>query len=195
MAGLGALGVRSDPLLNHNFIISLTDTSSVLTIVASAALSAISDVALGGFSECAGLEMSLKVEEYREGGRNGTVLKFPTRVEWSNITLKKGVGAGMALWDWHYGFVEGKGKRRDGIIALLNDLHLPNNIWYFQRGLPIKYTGPTMNAAQSNVAIESIEIAHEGIWQVPFVGLGASLVSGAVGAAVGGAAGTISAAL
>jgi len=195
MAGLGALGVRSDPLLNHNFIISLTDTSSVLTIVASAALSAISDVALGGFSECAGLEMSLKVEEYREGGRNGTVLNFPTRVEWSNITLKKGVGAGMALWDWHYGFVEGKGKRRDGIIALLNDLHLPNNIWYFQRGLPIKYTGPTMNAAQSNVAIESIEIAHEGIWQVPFVGLGASLVSGAVGAAVGGAAGTISAAL
>src|SRR6266545_4607303 len=106
MAVLNAVGVRTDPILNHNFVISLIDSSSVLAIVQSAALSAIFDVALGGFSECSGLEMSLKIEEYREGGRNGAVLKFPTRVEWSNITLKKGVGAGMALWDWHYGFVE-----------------------------------------------------------------------------------------
>jgi phage tail-like protein len=131
------------------------------------------DVAVGGFSECSGLEMSLKVEEYREGGRNSTVLKFPTRVEWSNITLKKGIG-GPALWDWHYGFVEGQGKRRDGIIALLTDLRVPHNIWYFRRGLPVKYTGPTLNATQNNVAIESIEIAHEGIYQLPLVSLGAT---------------------
>jgi phage tail-like protein len=111
------------------------------------------------------------------------VLKFPNRVTWSNITLKKGVGSGTALWDWHYGFVEGKGKRRDGLIVLLNDLHLPNNIWYFRRGLPVKYTAPSMNAAQNTVAIESIEIAHEGIYQVPFVGLGAAAASAVIGLA------------
>jgi phage tail-like protein len=166
MAVFNAVGVRSDPILSHNFVVSLIDTSSTLPIGGSDALSAIFDVALGGFSECAGLEMSLKLEEYREGGRNGAVLRFPTRVEWSNITLKKGIGAGTALWDWHYGFVEGQGKRRDGLIALLNDLHLPNNIWFFRRGLPVKYTGPSLNATQNNVAIESIEIAHEGIYQV-----------------------------
>ena len=44
---------------------------------------------------------------------------------------------------------------------------MPNNIWYFRRGLPVKYTGPALNATQNNVAIESIEIAHEGIHQVP----------------------------
>jgi phage tail-like protein len=174
MAVLNAVGIRTDPVLNHNFVISLIDSSSTLAIVQSAALSAIFDVALGGFSECSGLEMSLKIEEYREGGRNSAVLKFPTRVEWSNITLKKGLGAGTALWDWHYGFVEGKGKRRDGVIALLTDLHIPHNIWYFRRGLPVKYTGPSMNASQNNVAIESIEIAHEGIYQVPGVGLAAA---------------------
>lgn len=174
MAVLGALGVRSDPLLNHNFVVSLLDTSSDLALAGSIAMSAIFDVALGGFSECSGLEMSLQVEEYREGGNNGTVLKFPTRTSWSNITLKKGVGAGTALWDWHYSFVEGKGKRRDGVIVLLSELHVPNNIWYFRRGLPLKYSGPSMNAAQSQVAIESIEIAHEGVYQVPLVGLGAA---------------------
>jgi phage tail-like protein len=170
MALLSALGIRPDPPLAHNFIVSLIDTSSALALATSLLTSAISDIALGGFSECTGLEMSLEIKDYEEGGNNGAVLKFPTRVKWSNITLKKGIGVGSALWDWHYGFVEGNGKRRDGLIMLLNDLGIPNIIWYFKRGLPIKYTAPAMNAAQSNVAIESIEIAHEGIYQVPGIG-------------------------
>jgi phage tail-like protein len=167
MAALGALGARSDPLLAHNFLISLVDTSSSLALSTSAAVSAIADVALGGFSECSGLEMSLDVQEYQEGGRNGHVLKFPTRVKWSNIILKKGMGVSTALWDWHYEFVEGRGKRRDGVIMLMNDLQIASHVWYFRRGLPIKYTGPGMNASQNSVAIESIEISHEGIYQLP----------------------------
>ncbi len=179
MALITQTGIRNDPVLAYNFVISLIDSSSTLAIVKSAAMSAILDVALGGFSECSGLEMSLDVEEYKEGGNNGAVLKFPTRVTWSNISLKKGLVATNELWDWHYGFVEGKGKRRDGVIVLLTDLHIPHNIWYFHRGLPVKYTGPSLNASQSNVAIESIEIAHEGLYQLPFVSLGATAVTNA----------------
>ena len=167
MAQFSRTALRGDPVLNHNFVISLIDTSSTLALVGSLALSAISDVALGGFSECTGLEMSLQVEEYKEGGRNSEVLKFPTRLTWSNITLKKGIGASTALWDWQYGFATGNGRRRDGIIMLLTDLQVPNNVWYFRRGLPVKYAGPALNATQNNVAIESIEITHEGIYQIP----------------------------
>jgi phage tail-like protein len=182
MALLSGTSIRSDPVLNHNFVISLLDTSSTLAVLGSAALSAIFDVTLGGFSECSGLEMSLKTEDYREGGGNGGVLHFPTRVEWTAITLKKGI-AGTALWDWHYGFVEGRGKRRDGVIALLNSQKLPANIWYFRRGLPTKYSGPQLNAAQNSVAVEAIEISHEGIYQVPFAGAATGAVSAAAGAA------------
>lgn len=178
---LNDIGVRADPVLSHNFLVSLLDTSSTWAIVKTAAISALMDVALGGFSECSGLEMSLETEDYQEGGRNGGALKFPTRVKWQNLTLKKGVGAGTALWDWHYGFVEGRGKRRDGIIVLQNDLHLPNNIWYFRRGLPVRYTGPSMNAGQNAVAIEAIEIAHEGLWQVPYVSYGTAAVGAGIG--------------
>ena len=184
MALLSQTGLRGDPVLNHNFVVSLLDSSSTLRLLGSIAMSAIFDVAAGGFSECSGLEMSLQVEEFKEGGNNGRLLKFPSRVTWSNITLKKGVGAGTTLWDWHYGFTEGKGKRRDGVVVLLTDLHVPNNIWYFQRGLPVKYTGPVLNATQSSVAIESIEIAHEGIYQVPFVGRGAAAVSAVASLAI-----------
>jgi phage tail-like protein len=183
MALLGAAGIRLDPVLSHNFVISLLDTSSNLALGTSIVASAIFDVALGGFTECSGIEMSLDVEEYRPGGMNGTILKFPTRVKWSNITLRKGVGSSSALWDWHYGFVEARGRRRDGVITLLNELHLPNTVWCFRRGLPVKYTGPTMNAGQSQVAIEAIEIAHEGIFQMPFTGIGAAAGAGVAGLA------------
>jgi len=184
MALSGAIGFRLDPVLGYNFLITLIDTSSKLATTLSVLKAAVFDVALGGFTECTGLEMSLDVEEFREGGRNSEMLVFPKMVKWSKITMKKGVGASTDLWDWHYGFVEGKGKRRDGLIILLNDLHVPNNIWYFRRGLPTRYSGPSMNAGQGNVAIEAIEITHEGIYQVPFVGLGAGAVTSVASAVV-----------
>jgi phage tail-like protein len=184
MALLSATGVRADPLLNHNFIVSLIDSSSTLGALGALAGAGILDVALGGFSEFTGLEMSMQPEEYKEGGRNGAVLKFPSRITWTNLTLKKGIGIGTALWDWHFGFVEGRGRRRDGSIMLLNEQHLPSNIWFFRRGLPVKYTGPSLNATQNNVAIEAVEIAHEGIHQVAGVG-GFGAAAGAIAGLVG----------
>jgi phage tail-like protein len=184
MAILNAIGIRSDPVLNHNFVVSLIDTSSTLGLLKSVASSAILDIALGGFMECSGLEMSLEVKDFEEGGNNGFVHKFPTRMKWSNIVLKKGLGVGTALWDWHYSYVEGKGKRRDGMISLLNDLKIPAVVWYFRNGLPLKYTGPSLNATQNNIAIESIEIAHEGIYQITPLGLLANAAEAALGGEV-----------
>ena len=175
------IGVRGDPPLSHNFAIALLETEyGGGPLAASIALAALFDVALGGFSECSGLEMSMDVHEYPEGGQQGYVHQFPTRVRWSHITLQKGIGAGTGLWDWHYGFAEGRGRRRDGVIALLNDLMLPNNIWYFHRGLPVRYSGPALNAQENRVAIESIEIAHEGVYQVPWAGYANAAVSFAI---------------
>jgi phage tail-like protein len=175
-------GLRADPILNHNFIIQLLESSGTQPSF-SAAAQFIGNL-VGGFSECSGLGMSMKIEEFNEGGRNGEVLKFGGRTSWTNITLKKGIGAGTALWDWHYSFVEGRGRRRDGVIILLNERRMPAAIWQFKRGLPAKYTGPTLNASQSSVAIESIEIAHEGVIQVPGIGL-ATAGAGALASLLG----------
>jgi|SRR5215469_13772869 len=181
MALAGAIGVRTDPLIATNFYIVLLDTSSALALAKSLATSAIGDVALGGFSECTGLDMQLEVEEYREGGRNGEVLQFPSRVRWGHITLKKGMGYSNELWDWHYGFAQGKGKRRDGVIVLTDSNHVPAQSWYFKRGLPVRYTAPALNASQNAVAIESLEIAHEGILQFSALGVVLDAASSLVG--------------
>ncbi|HYH66661.1 MAG TPA: phage tail protein [Urbifossiella sp.] len=153
---------RGDPVLGFNFLVTLLDTGSDLAAVASAVGAAV----LGGFSECSGLDGTLQVEEYKEGGRNDAVLKFPTRAQWGNITLKRGVtalpGAG-GLWDWYHGFVRGRGRRRDGLIVLQDEARAPVAVWQFRRGLPVKWTGPSLNAAQNAVAVEALEIAHEGL--------------------------------
>jgi phage tail-like protein len=155
-------GIRFDPLPSFRFYITLIDSSSTLRKVLTG-ISAISNYAIGGFSECTGLEMSMDIHEYQEGGANGYVLKFATRAKYANIALKRGMGFTDDLWIWHDEYVQGKGKRRDGVIALLSEMGTPVKVWTFRRGIPLKWAGPSLNATQSAVAIETLEITHEGL--------------------------------
>jgi phage tail-like protein len=156
---MSTVPLRIDPYTSFNFVVSLIDSSSVL----GAATSIAGSVILGGFSECAGLEVGLDVEEYREGGNNGFSLRFPTRVKWTNLRLKRGITVRDDLWKWHYAFVQGSVQRRDGLIALQDEQKIPVKVWSFTRGLPVKWSGPSLNASQSQIANEELEIAHEGL--------------------------------
>ena len=129
------------------------------------------------------LVMTLDLEDYNEGGNNGTVLKFPKRVKYAEITLKKGITKNTELFDWFYGFTQGAGKRKDGVITLRDSRQKPHTVWGFRRGLPTQYKGPQLNAQQSSVAVYSITITHEGL----FLMGGAA----ALGAAIGSAARSI----
>ncbi len=148
MAKLKQTGTRSDPFPAFRFALSLIDSSSIQD---------------GTFTECTGLEATMEVHEYKEGGVNDRVHKFPSRAEFSNITLKKGMELTDALWKWHHDFVQGTGKRKDGKITLMNESGEPVKVWYFKRGIPLKWTGPDLNATQNALAIESLEISHEGL--------------------------------
>jgi phage tail-like protein len=163
-------GLRLDPLPAFNFYITLIDSSSTLggdstsRLFGPVAFSpGINLVPAGGFSECSGLEATLQVEEYQEGGQNGYVHKFPTRMTYSNLVLKRGLGFSDELWKWHFDYAVGRGRRRDGLVTLRDQQHAPLKVWQFKRGMPLKWTGPTLNATQSAIAIESLEIVHEGL--------------------------------
>lgn len=172
-----ALPLLRDPLPAFNFLIALLDTSSTFSAIKSGVLG----MALGGFSECSGLESTLETMEYLEGGVNDRVHRFPTRNSYTNIVLKRGVGLGEDLWLWHQEFVEGKGKRRDGLIILQNEMKIPIKIWTFARGLPVKWTGPSFNAIASEISIEALEIAHEKLELTLSPGAKLSQAAGALG--------------
>ena len=130
-------------------------------------MSAIFDVALGGFSECSGLEMSLQVRRVQGRRQQRPVAQVSDAGDLVEHHAQEGRRLGHGAVGLALRLYGRAGQRRDGVIVLLNDRQLPNNIWYFRRGLPVKYAGPSLNATQSSVAIESIEIAHEGLSQVP----------------------------
>jgi len=181
-------GKREDPPLGFNFAINLMDSSSsVGQAVTTIAINTLTDNIDAGFNECSGLDISLEVEEYQPGGNNGTVLKFPTRISWGKLVLKKGILKNTDLWDWVYGFTEGKVVRKDGMITLLGEKGLAHTVWKFKRGLPVKYTGPQFNAQESVVAFESVEIEHEGLELLS----GASGLASAVNSAAEGIASLI----
>jgi phage tail-like protein len=152
---------RNDPVLGFNFAVSLVESAGP-----SAFLSlTVGSPPQNGFSEVSGLDLTIQAEEYREGGNNGTVLKFPGRAQWSNLKLRHGIVSGTDLWDWHMQFLNGQGKRRDGVVTLLDEVGSPVRSWRFLRGLPVRWAGPALHAREAQVAIEEIEIAHEGITQ------------------------------
>jgi phage tail-like protein len=165
---------RRDPLLAYNFQVSLLDSKSGSDGpgAGTVAISTSGLRSIAGFSEVSGLEMTMEIENHMAGGINDRVLHFPGRVRWSNLILKRGVVARRDpldtsdLWTWFQTYLDGRGSRRDGVIMLLNEQRLTAVAWGFRRGLPVKWTGPTLNATQSAVAIESIEIAHEGLYQI-----------------------------
>jgi len=181
---------RRDPLPGFNFSVSLLDTQGDGSGVGLGTI-ALSSAGLGtmaSFSEVSGLEMTMEVEDYAAGGLNGGVLKFPGRMKWSNLVMRRGVIAkrdpmdNSDLWTWCEAYLNGVGIRKDGIIILRDQNRQPQITWSFRRGLPLKWTGPAMNAAQSQVAIESVEIAHEGLSLVRSGGVLGQAIGGVVDA-------------
>src|SRR5712691_11666309 len=153
---------RKDPLGNYNFFVRLLDAANAL-VGAVGAIAGAHVTADAGFSEVRGLEGSMQVQDYPEGGANAFERRFPGRIAWSNLTLQRGVAINRNLWDWFHSYAEGTGLRRDGLVMLLNDERDPVAVWKFKRGIPVKWTGPSLSGHGNEVAIETIEIAHEGI--------------------------------
>jgi phage tail-like protein len=126
----------------------------------------------GGFSECSGLQLEADVREYQEGGRNDGVIRRVGRVKLSPLVLKRGMfitGKGevdMQLWNWLTSMVSGAlpVARYDGEIRVDDPSGArPLARWSFSRGLPMKVSGPTLNAKNGEIAVEEVTIAHEGL--------------------------------
>ena len=118
-----------------------------------------------GFAEVSGLNIEVEVIEYREGTHaEYSAKKMPGIPKYSNITLKRGILAGdNEFFDWVKTVQLNKVERRDLVISLLNENHEPAMVWKAKNAFPVKLEGPILKATGSEVAIETLEIAHEGL--------------------------------
>lgn len=123
----------------------------------------IDKITAGGFSEVTGFDASIDVIEYREGDMVQTPMKLPGLKKYGNITLKKGLVDSSVLYDWFNTGVTAEVERKTITITLLNAVGEAAASWRVINAWPIKYTAPEFNATSSEVAVESLEIAHEGM--------------------------------
>lgn len=166
-------GVRIDPYGGYNFIVE------------------IEGLLVGGFTSVSGLEGEIQTDTYAEGGVNGHVRHFPRSTTYPNLVLSHGLTDISTLWNWYYNVSRGVIERRNGTIMLLNRRSLPVMYWNFRNAMPVKWIGPTFDAGSNEVAVETIELVHEGLvkpllGQVAGLGLaGAKLAGGDAAAEVG----------
>jgi phage tail-like protein len=118
---------------------------------------------LGDFSSCDGIGVEVVLESREEGGNNGFIWQFPTRLKYPNIKLTRPVSKQTAdkIVNWVVGAVSGfsrgtghiEAKTADGQTVATYDLH---------DVIPVRWTGPSLNADQPKVLTETLEIAHSG---------------------------------
>lgn len=176
------------PLINpvpvFDFTVFLTDVTpggSVLSAVGGV----VGAMLTGTFAEVNGLNAEMETEEYREGGLNAGPHKFVKWGKYSNLVFKRGVTPNTGLWDWYYQVLYGNQSvlRKNGIIVLSDRgpgvggqlssvpgaaglARIPTAAWSFSNGLPEKLQGPSLNGKSNEIAIETLEIAHEGLTRV-----------------------------
>ena len=119
----------------------------------------------GAFSEISGLNKENQVIEYRDGlSKQFSTIKMPGIQKDNNITMKRGVFQGdNDFYDWWSTVSMNTIERRDITISLLNESHEPVMTWKVKRAWPVKVESPSMKADGNEVAVESIELAHEGL--------------------------------
>jgi phage tail-like protein len=118
-----------------------------------------------GFSEVTGLDMQVEAIEYREGSSPAFhKTKMPGMQKFSNVTLKRGTFEGdKEFYVWMKTINMNKVERRDMTISLLNENHEPVISWKIHNAFPVKVQASDLKADGNEVAIETLELAHEGL--------------------------------
>ncbi|GBF34827.1 hypothetical protein DCCM_3947 [Desulfocucumis palustris] len=138
-------GERKDPYRNFRFRVE------------------VEGIEQAGFSEVTGFDASIDVIEYREGNEVITPRKLPGLAKYSNITLKWGVTDSMDMYNWISSAIEGTVERKTVTIIAIDEEGNDVATWQVIEAWPAKYTAPDFNGTGSEVAIESLELAHEGM--------------------------------
>ncbi len=117
------------------------------------------------FQEVSGLDIEAQPIEYRHGdSKEFIVIKMPGIKKTGNVTMKKGVfKSDNKFWDWFNGIKMNTIKRVPVTISLLDEGGAPTMVWTLANAWPTKITGTDLKSDGNEVAVETIEIAHEGL--------------------------------
>lgn len=120
---------------------------------------------VAGFNEVSSFDATIDVVEYREGDASDiTPRKQPGLIKYNNVSFKRGIIDAIEFYEWLDNVHQAKIERKDISIHLLkDDGEAVATTWNLLKAWPCKYQGPDLKGNASEVAIETIEFAHEGL--------------------------------
>jgi phage tail-like protein len=127
----------------HTFVLKIPDIDTV-----------------GFFMQCTGLELTFDVFEYREGGNNDFVHRLPGGLRYPNLILSRGLTKDDVLLQW---FLATKTQAERKEVTLTLGSGSTQRTWTFADAFPIKWTGPQIDSSGTQLATETLEIAHGGL--------------------------------
>lgn len=121
-----------------------------------------SPLAEAAFAECDGLEATFEIKTIREGGDNARAIRVPGIVNYSNLTLKRGMTENFDLWTWAQNSILNPMLRANAEVVLFAaDRTTIRARYLLHRCLPVKFKAPSFNAKDGAVAIEEFQLAYE----------------------------------
>jgi phage tail-like protein len=123
----------------------------------------IDGIELGGWSKCEGLAVTFKLHNYRPLSMTTHLPVLPDFVEYSKVRFTRAISAGdtTKVMQWLSGRVRGSAGGQ-AVITLLDSARQPVTSWTLRNVHPTQWTGPVLDAASHNVALEVLELVHEG---------------------------------
>ena len=128
----------------------------------------IDSLIVAGFSEVSGLQQTIDVEEYEEGGES-MIHYLPKTIKHTNLILKKGLVLDSDLRNWYEQAMKAVVYKSGPIplknikLSIWNERQEEAVVYTFDDAYPVKWIGPTLNAKGNSIAVESLEIVHRGL--------------------------------
>jgi phage tail-like protein len=142
-----SFGKRQDPYLDFRFLVE------------------VDQLIKGGFTQVSGLQAEVDIEEYREGGTNDFFHHLPRGTKYPYLSLKRGL-IDHSLGDWHQKARNGQIERKTVWVIVLDMQGNEEMRWAIRRAFPVRWLGPEFKANSNSVAVESMELVHQGIEKV-----------------------------
>lgn len=122
------------------------------------------DMCQGAFAECTGLEATMEPKVIRSGGVNHGAFQRAGQVTHATVILKRGMTDNRHLWKW-FALVSGGdfAARMDVEIDMLDGAGTKVMTWSLARCMPVKFKAADLNARATEVAVEELHLAHEGL--------------------------------
>ena len=117
----------------------------------------------GVFTEASGLQVELDMTEYREGGNNSFTYRFPGPARFSNLSLKRGIVRKNDFYTWFKEIIDGNFKPKNVSLIMYDEAGKEVLTWDFTNAYPVKWIGPEFQVSPAELAIETLELAYEGM--------------------------------